>query len=98
MWGHKPKEGAPPGHTEVVIEDLPAPDPRTIDALLAEAGRPLYLLDLRAVPGDGPVADRFREATAIMSGAHPMDVDPLAAYDALVHIERLSPWRTLIGA
>lgn len=96
MWAHRPKEGGPPGHTEAYVEDLPPPDPRTIDALLAEAGLPLYLLDLRKVPGKGPVADRFRAATGIRTGPLTIDVDPLAAYDALVHVDRLSPWETLI--
>jgi erythromycin esterase len=87
----------PPGHTEVYVEDLPPPDPRTVDALLAQAGLPLYLLDLRNVPADGPVAERFRAATGIMTGPHPVDVDPLVAYDALVFIDRLTPWETFIA-
>ena len=96
MWAHRPKPAGPPGHTEVYVEDFPPPGPRTIDAVLAEAGLPLCLLDLRTLPSEGPVADRFRAATGIRTGSQTMDVDPLAAFDALVHLDRLSPWETLI--
>lgn len=95
---HRPIPGGPPGHTEVFTEDLTTLDPHSLDALLATAGIPHYLLDLRAVPATGPVADRFAAATSTMTGMQPTPVNPVAAFDAVVYVDKVTPWHTFVDA
>ncbi|MEQ7123958.1 erythromycin esterase family protein [Actinopolymorpha sp. B11F2] len=54
LFLHRPIPGAPAGHTETFVQDMPAPDPHSLDALLASAALPYYLVDLRKVPGGAP--------------------------------------------
>jgi len=97
LFLHRPVPDGPPGHTEVFTQDLDSPDPGSLDALLATAGLPRYLLDLRAVPATGPVADAFAAPATIMTGLQPTPVDPMAAFDAVVYVDRVSPWHTVLG-
>jgi len=97
MFLHRPVPDGLPGHTEVFFEDLgPFEEPGSLDALIASAGEPLALLDLREVPGEGPVADRFAKIESIMCGPHRQPVNPLVAFDAVVHVEKVTPWHTFI--
>jgi erythromycin esterase len=97
LFLHRPVPDGPPGHTEVFTQDLDSPDPGSLDALLATAGLPRYLLDLRAVPATGPVADAFAAPATIMTGLQPTPVDPMAAFDAVVYVDKVSPWHTVVG-
>jgi erythromycin esterase len=97
LWLHRAAPGNAPGHTEPFVEDVGRLDePGSLDALLAEAGMPLFLVDLRKVPAEGAVADRFAATDSILTGPHRQPVDPLVAFDAVVHIDRVTPWRTFI--
>lgn len=97
LFLHRPIPGGPPGHTETFTQDLGALDAGSLDALLATAGLPHYLLDLRRVPGSGPVADRFAAVTTTMTGMQPTPVNPLAAFDAVIYTERVTPWHTFVA-
>ncbi|MFL6124051.1 erythromycin esterase family protein, partial [Actinophytocola sp.] len=94
LYLHRPIPDGPPGHTEVFTQDVAAPAPESLDALLATAGLPRYLLDLREVPATGPVADAFAAPTTVMTGLQPTPVDPMTAFDAVVYVDRVSPWHT----
>jgi erythromycin esterase len=96
LWLHRPPPGAPPGHTEPFVGETGAPEPHSLDALLAGPGLPRYLLDLRKIPSDGPVAERFAATNATMNGPHPQPVDPMAAFDAVVFADTITPWHTFI--
>ncbi|MET8997367.1 erythromycin esterase family protein [Amycolatopsis sp. NPDC004169] len=97
VFSHRPRPEGPPGHTDVYYEDVtPCTEPGSLDALLAEAGEPLALLDLRKVPRDGAVARRFAEVDGTRQGPYLQPADPLAAFDAVVHVDRVSPWHTFI--
>lgn len=97
MFLHRPIPAGPPGHTEVFFEDIgPFTDPTSLDVLLASAGEPLALLDLGKVPGDGPVAERFAEIDGTLQGPHKQLANPLVAFDAVVHIDRVTPWHSFI--
>ncbi|MGW4063438.1 erythromycin esterase family protein [Amycolatopsis sp. NPDC004747] len=99
VFTHRPLPGAPPGHTEVCYEDVaPFTEPGSLDVLLASAGAPLALLDLRDVPADGEVARCFAEIDGTRQGPYKQLVNPLEAFDAVVHIDRISPWHTFIQA
>jgi erythromycin esterase len=97
LFLHQPIPDGPPGHTRAFVKDLDPPPADTLDALLASAGTPTYMLDLREVPASGPVADRFAAATSIMNGSQPQPIDPLAAFDAVVFVDTVSPWHTWTG-
>lgn len=92
LFLHRALPDGPPGHTETFTQELDVLDPDSLDAVLATAGLPHYLLDLRTVPKRGPVADAFAAATTIMTGLQPTPVDPLAAFDAVVYVDRVTPW------
>lgn len=97
VFGHRPLPDGPPGHTEVYYEDVaPFTEPGSLDTLLAGTGEPLALLDLRDVPADGPVARSFAEIDSTRQGPYKQLVNPLAAFDAVVHIDRITPWQTFI--
>jgi erythromycin esterase len=90
---HRPIPDGPPGHTEVFTEDMAAPDPHSLDALLATAGIPHYLVDLRELP-----ADHLAETTSIMTGMQPTPVNPKAAFDAAIYVDKVTPWHTFVDA
>jgi erythromycin esterase len=92
MFLHRAIPDGPPGHTETYIEELRLLDPDSLDELLGTAGMPRLLLDLRAVPADGPVAERFSAVTSIMTGSQATPVDPMVAFDAVVYVDDVSPW------
>jgi erythromycin esterase len=97
LFLHKPIPDGPPGHTETFTQALELLDPSSLDELLATAGLPRYLLDLRRVPPTGPVAERFAAATSIMTGGQATPVNPLAAFDAVVYVDRVTPWHHRLG-
>jgi erythromycin esterase len=92
LFLHRPKPDGPAGYTETFTEELRLLAPDSLDELLATAGMPAYLLDLRAVPADGPVAERFRAVGGIMTGGQATPVDPMAAFDAVVYVDEVTPW------
>jgi erythromycin esterase len=97
VFSHRPLPDGPPGHTEVFYEDVaPFTEPGSLDALLASAGEPLALLDLRDVPEAGAVARRFAEVDGTRQGPYKQLANPLVAFDAVVHIDKITPWRTVI--
>lgn len=99
VFGHRALPDGPPGHTEVFYEDVaPFTEPGSLDVLLASAGEPLALLDLRDVPPDGPVARCFAGIDGTRQGPYKTLVDPLAAFDAVVHIDKITPWQTFIDS
>jgi erythromycin esterase len=97
LFLHRPLPDGPPGHTETFTEELTTLDPTSLDALLATAGLPHYLLDLRQVPPTGPVADAFAATTSIMTGMQPTPVNPMTAFDAVVYVDEVTPWHTYVG-
>ncbi|GLY39573.1 hypothetical protein Amsp01_055970 [Amycolatopsis sp. NBRC 101858] len=44
------------------------------------------------------VARRFAEVDGTRQGPYKQLVNPLAAFDAVVHIDKITPWHTFIGA
>jgi erythromycin esterase len=96
LFLHRAIPGGPAGHTEVFLQDMTSLDPDSLDALLATANVPNYLLDLRKVPATGAVAERFAAAGSIMTGMQPTPVNPTVAFDAVIYLNQVSPWHTII--
>jgi erythromycin esterase-like protein len=94
-WLHRPEPGAEPGHSTPFIDELEAPMPTSLDAVLSTARLPRYLLDLRRVP-DGPLRERLAAATGTMNGPYEVRGGPLDAFDAVVYADHISPWHTWI--
>lgn len=97
-WLHRPALDSLPGHSVPFVEDVGAPDPTSLDALLATAGMAAHLVDLRRVPSNGAIADRFAAARGTINGPHMQLLDPLVGFDAAYFVERISPWHTWIDA
>jgi erythromycin esterase len=97
LFLHQPVPGDPPGHTRTFVEPMPPLDEASLDELLATCGMPRYLLDLRKVPATGEVADRFAGLTCTMTGGQPTPVNVMAAFDAAVYVDAISPWHYLLG-
>jgi erythromycin esterase len=81
---HRPLLDGPPGHTELFTQDVGPFEPDTIDAELSAVGLPLHLTDLRQA--------RSVAATKIMLDSQSYPVDPVAAFDAVVYIDAVTPW------
>lgn len=79
-------EGNPPRPFSAALEEIPPPPPHTIDALMDAADLPLHLVDLRRVP-----PERLATAKAMCVNSVVLDLDPAQAFDALVHVRRLTP-------
>jgi erythromycin esterase len=97
LWVHRSIPGGAPGHTESSVEDVGRlNEAGSLDALLTEAEIPLFMVSLRDLPAKGPVADRFARTDSILTGPHRQPVDPLVAFDAVVHIDQVTPWHAHI--
>src|SRR5215471_19253111 len=91
-----------PGRGLVAHTVGPAPE-GSLDRTLAEAGMPMFLLDLSAAPGDGPVADWLaakpptRWIGAVYSEARAQEylhaADPRRESDILAFLERTTAAR-----
>jgi len=73
-----------------IAGDTAAIDSASIDAMLARAGKPLALVNLRGAPGG--------EVGAWLAATHPMRfqtqyirVAPRAAFDALLFVDQINP-------
>lgn len=97
LWQHRPVPGEPAGHTETFTQDIGRfTEAGNLDALLARARVPHGILDLRRIPVEGPVAERFTALTSIMNGPLPQPVNPLAAFDAVIFVDTVTPWHTFV--
>jgi len=89
-------QGAPSGWVSYQTEvSKPAP-PGSLDAAMAQVGLPIFVLDLRRAPREGPVyewlnQEREQRGATVESGL----VDPARAWDVLFHIDRISPAVTI---
>ncbi|MGH3319422.1 MAG: erythromycin esterase family protein [Streptosporangiaceae bacterium] len=70
------------------FDELPPPEPGTLDALMAASHDGPFAVDLRRLPS----ADReaVGAITRQRSGGFSCPIDPLAAYDLLVHLPRVT--------
>ena len=89
-------QGAPSGWASYQTEvSKPAP-PGSLDAVLGRVGLPIFLLDLRRAPREGPVYEWLnQEREQRESMPEPHLVNPARAWDVLFHIDRISPAVTI---
>lgn len=65
-------------------------DAESINGLLAQVGRPAFLVDLRALPPDGDAATWWDRARTLQSGKFIYQLNPVACFDALIFIDRVT--------
>ena len=72
----------------------------TLDGELARVGLPMFVVDLRAVPAEGPVHEWLDRAWAMRSEMREwvLQMNPLQAWDALFYVQQISPARGKYGA
>ncbi len=89
-------QGAPSGWASYQTEvSKPAP-PGSLDAAMAQVGLPMFVLDLRRAPREGPVYEWLnQEREQRESVPEPHLVNPARAWDVLFHIDRISPAVTI---
>jgi erythromycin esterase-like protein len=93
-WLHRPGPDDPEGESTPFIEDLGASDPDSLDAALGRAGIGDYLVDLRRVGEQAAAA--LDRTTGTHNGPHVQPTDARRAFDAMVYVDRISPWHTWI--
>ncbi len=73
--------------------DIPNPPrPGSLDEAMALVGLPRFVLDLRSVPKEGPVYEWLNQVRGHrISVPEYLQLNPLQAWDALFHIDRISP-------
>lgn len=91
-WVHRPAPEDPPGHSTPFIADFGAPDPASLDAALSQPRIGDYLLDLRTAPGAATAALDATSGTHNGPGVEPSDAR--RSFDAIIHIDQVSPWHT----
>lgn len=89
-WLHRPAADDPPGHSTPFTEELPAPRTGTLDAVCREAGLGSLLIDLRTAPG------AVDSLIGTHNGPEVELADLRASYDAMLHVDRITPWHTWI--
>ncbi|WP_433584076.1 erythromycin esterase family protein [Microbacterium hydrocarbonoxydans] len=91
-WLHRPGPQDEPGHSTPFIEPLPSPRPDTLDGMLAARASGSLFIDLAEAP------DSIGAAVGTHNGPEVELADIRAAFDGILHVERLSPWHTWIDA
>ena len=87
-------QGTPSGWVSYQTEISKPSPPGSLDEGLGMVGLPLFLLDLRDAPREGPVHEWLnQEREQRGSALPPHQVNPAKAWDVLFHIDRISPAR-----
>jgi erythromycin esterase len=97
VWLHRPKAGGRPGHSVPYLDHLDDAAPQSLDRMLAEPAIPIGLLNLRDLPAGSPIDGRLAEVRSTMNGDGEMLADPRVAFDAAIHIDQITPWRTWLA-
>lgn len=92
-WLHRPSATDGPGESTPYVDELAAPAPTALDAVLGTRTG-TFLVDLRTADPDGAAAlDAVR---GTQNGPEVVLADVRRAFDAVVHVAQVSPWRTWI--
>jgi erythromycin esterase-like protein len=77
---------------------LPPAASSSVDGVLAQVGKPIFVIDLRAAPAAGPVRAWVDTKNTVRGLGGVTRVIPARAYDALVFLESVTPARPTAGA
>ncbi|SEB89342.1 erythromycin esterase [Paramicrobacterium humi] len=95
-WLHRPGPDDPEGHSTPFTEELADADPASLDAALADAELGSFFVDLRSAPAE--VAAALDATSGRRNGPYIEPADVRRSFDAIVHVDRISPWHTWIDA
>jgi erythromycin esterase len=76
------------------LRPVPPSKPESLNAVMSRVGKPSFLLDLRAVPSAGAVRDWFAQPRPVRNinvREEYNQINPAAAFDTLLYIDRISP-------
>jgi len=92
-------QGAESGWFSYQTEVRRPAKPGSLDAAMASVGLPMFVVDLRSVPTGGPVYEWLKAVDQKRGGAPPayMRIDALEAWDALFHIDQITPTQRAIS-
>ncbi|QNA92604.1 erythromycin esterase family protein [Microbacterium sp. Se63.02b] len=94
VWLHSPSPDDLPGHSTPFLQELGTLRPESLDAHLAGSGLGAFLVDLRrASPAASAILDRVH---GTHNGPELEPADIRRSFDAVLHVERVSPWHTWI--
>jgi len=67
--------------------------PGTLDAELARVGLPIFIVDLRRLPKEGPVFEWLNQTRTMRESTpeYDMQLNPIKAWDAIFYIHSISP-------
>ncbi len=82
----KRNQTSPPAEWIVSLDELQAPPPHSVDALMSAVGLPLHVVDLRRLP-----VERIGGATTMLVHHSLIPIVPKEAFDALIHVEHVTP-------
>jgi erythromycin esterase len=89
-------QGVSSGWASYQTEVSKPPPAGSLDEAFARVGIPMFLVDLRRAPQEGPVYEWLnQEREQRESMPEPHIVNPARAWDVLFHIERISPARVV---
>ncbi len=89
-WLHRPRPDDRPGHSTPFVQRLGAPRPDSLDSMLMRARSGSFLVGLADAPAD------MDQAVGTHNGPEVELADVRSSFDAILHIERISPWHTWI--
>ncbi|MBO9703969.1 MAG: erythromycin esterase family protein [Arthrobacter sp.] len=93
-WLHRPGPQDAPGHSTPFTADLGEPFGGSLDQALARPGLGDYFVDLRRVSSAASGGLELTTGTHNGPGLEPSDA--AASFDAMIHLDRISPWHTWI--
>ncbi|MDR2295139.1 MAG: erythromycin esterase family protein [Microbacterium sp.] len=97
VWLHRPAPGSRPGHSVPFTDSLDAAAPGSLDALLATPAVALGLLTWRDRRADDPIVRLIDATRSTMNGDGEILCSPRTAFDAAIHVDAITPWRTTLA-
>jgi erythromycin esterase len=91
-WLHRPRPEDPPGHSTPFVAELEPLADSSLDAQLHRAVLGDFFIDLRTASGGAARALDAVQGTQNGPAVQPAPVR--TAFDAIVHLDRVSPWHT----
>ncbi len=77
---------------------LPFPSEGSVDDLLLQTGLPLFFVDLRSAPEEGPVNEWLSKQRTMRAEGGMVDLIPRKAFDAFIFVHTISPTRRSASA
>lgn len=94
QWLHRPRPDDPPGRSRPFVAPLAPSAEGSVDAAIARSGIGDALIDLRTTTP--AVSAALDDLSGSLNGDVLQPLPVRAAYDAIVYVDRVSPWHTWV--